>query len=563
MLVVSAWYAAPVAAQVNPPDQEFQRQQQREQALRRQQEHRADVRTEGPVANAVLPIPDDETPCFKIDRFVLRGDDSGRFKSILADVVEAEKLKGLCLGTNGINAVMARLQNAIVAKGFITTRVSASSQDLTSGELAFTVVPGHVRHIRFADNADNRGTAWNALPINEGDLLNLRDIEQGLENFKRVPTAQADIKIVPTEEDATQPGDSDLVITYRQAFPFRLAVSVDDSGSDATGKYQGTVTLSYDNWWTLNDLFYASVSRDLGGGIDGAHGSSSYTVHYSVPFGYWTLGMTTSGNDYFQTVAGAYQTYEYRGKSDSTDIKLSRIVYRDAARKTSVSIKGFLRNSSNYIDDAEVEVQRRRTAGWELGLAHREFIGNGALDVNLAYKRGTGAFSSMTAPEELFGEGTSRFSLATADVFFNMPFNVNAPWGPQALRYSLNARGQWNGTPLTSQDRFSIGGRYTVRGFDGEMTLMAERGWFVRNELAAALGSSGQEVYLGLDYGEVAGPSAQYLLGRRLAGTVVGLRGAMANGRLSYDIFAGTPLSKPERFKTSHLNAGFSLTWSF
>ncbi|MFT2612525.1 ShlB/FhaC/HecB family hemolysin secretion/activation protein, partial [Escherichia coli] len=88
-------------------------------------------------------------------------------------------------------------------------------------------------------------------------------------------------------------GQSDLVISYRQAFPLRLAVSVDDSGSDATGKYQGSITLSYDNWWTLNDLFYVSVNHDLGGGNAGPRGSRGSTVHYSLPFGYWNLGFTT------------------------------------------------------------------------------------------------------------------------------------------------------------------------------------------------------------------------------------------------------------------------------
>jgi len=85
-------------------------------------------------------------------------------------------------------------------------------------------LPGHVRHIRFAADASPRGTAWNALPISEGDILNLRDIEQGLENFKRATTAEADIQVTPTET-AAQPGDSDLVIHYQQRFPFRFNVS--------------------------------------------------------------------------------------------------------------------------------------------------------------------------------------------------------------------------------------------------------------------------------------------------------------------------------------------------
>ncbi|KAG1253636.1 hypothetical protein G6F66_015093 [Rhizopus arrhizus] len=43
-------------------------------------------------------------------------------------------------------------------------------------------------------------------------------------------------------------------------------------------------------------------------------------------------------------------------------------------------------------------------AGWELGLGHRHFIGKATLDVNLAYRKGTGAFNALRAPEEAFGE---------------------------------------------------------------------------------------------------------------------------------------------------------------
>jgi hemolysin activation/secretion protein len=100
-----------------------------------------------------------------------------------------------------------------------------------------------------------------------------------------------------------------------------------------------------------------------------------------------------------------------------------------------------------------------------------------------------------------------------------------------------------------------------VRGFDGETILSAERGWLVRNDLSAALGASGQELYLGIDYGEVAGTSTQYLVGRRLAGAVLGLRGYFKG--LSTDVFIGQPLSKPEGFRSASYTAGFNLNWAF
>ncbi len=97
-------------------------------------------------------------------------------------------------------------------------------------------------------------------------------------------------------------------------------------------------------------------------------------------------------------------------------------------------------------------------------------------EAGLNFKRGTGAFGSTVAPEDAFGEGTHRFALWTANVQWRQPFEL----GAQRWQYQGQWRGQSNRTPLTPQDRFAIGGRYTVRGFDGQSSLSAERGWFIR-----------------------------------------------------------------------------------
>ncbi|MCG9060185.1 ShlB/FhaC/HecB family hemolysin secretion/activation protein [Laribacter hongkongensis] len=551
--------AAPVLA-ADPGTQEWLRQQERERILRQQQETAPDVRLPVPA----LPAPErlqDESPCFPVQVMTLQGQDSGQFQWALAaanqEAGQPDVAIGRCLGAKGINTVMRRIQNAIIERGFITTRILAEPQDLKAGELKLTVIPGRVRAVRTTAETPGRATLWNALPVRPGELLNLRDVEQGLENLKRIPTAEADIQIAPAEGEQVRPGESDLLVSWRQGFPFRVNLGVDDSGSKATGRYIGSTTVAYDHWWTLNDLFYASFNHDLGGGQAGKRGAKGYTVHYEVPYGYWLLGLTGSQYDYNQSVAGNTQDYVYSGTSSSSEIRLSRIVHRDALRKTAVYLRGWRRDSRNYIDDTEVEVQRRRMAGWETGVTHQVFRGSAVLNLEAGYRKGTGAMDALPAPEEAFDEGTSRPAILTASAQLSAPFAL----GPLTLRYLGTWRAQWNRTPLVPQDRFSIGGRYTVRGFDGESSLIGERGWLVRNDLGVVLGQSGQELYLGADYGHVGGPSTRYLLGRELAGVVLGLRGGLS--RFSYDVFVGQPVLKPAGFQTPHVTAGFSANLSF
>jgi hemolysin activation/secretion protein len=551
-------------AQVLPPPvvdpvPEQRRQLERERAIREREEPRVDVQS-APAAGTQSRLPSGETPCFDINQITLRGDAVDRFDwalGALSGPLSDDSPIGKCLGAQGINVLLQRTQDALVARGFITSRILAEPQDLKSGTLALTVIPGRIRAIRFAPGTTNRATAANAIPASPGDILNLRNIEQGLENFKRVPTAEADIKIEPAEGENAKPGESDLVITYSQGNPFRISLSADDSGSKGTGKFQGNLTVSYDNWFTLNDLFYISLNRDLGGADVGPRGTRARTVHYSIPFGFWSVAATATNSNYFQTVFGANQDYIYKGTSSTAEVKLSRLVYRDASRKTTLALRGFQRRSNNFIDDTEVEVQKRKVGGWEASVNHREFLGQAAIDGTLSYKRGTGAFGSLAAPEEAFGEGTSRFAVVTADVNVNSPFSL----GTQKFRYVGTWRIQNNRTPLTPQDRFAIGGRYSVRGFDGVGSLSAERGWTVKNEIGMPLGQSGPELYIGLDFGRVGGPSSANLIGKSLTGAVVGLRGAVMG--LQYDVFVGTPVRKPEGFKTASRTAGFNLNYSF
>ena len=186
-----------IAADINQVDtntQEQIRQQERQRLLRQQQEIKPDARDaveqlKNAAPIAINVIPDNETPCFTINKIELVGDSASKFKFALNKVLDDKPILGHCLGAVGINAVMARVQNAIIAKGFITTRVLAAPQDLKTGVLQLTIIPGKVNAIRFTPDSSKRANAWNALPMSKGDILNLRDIDQGLENFKRVPTA--------------------------------------------------------------------------------------------------------------------------------------------------------------------------------------------------------------------------------------------------------------------------------------------------------------------------------------------------------------------------------------
>ncbi len=568
----------PPAVSVNTitPDQ-FQ--QQRSEALKQQQLTRPTVNidtTEFQVTSpSATPTTDPATaPCFDINNIYLTGEMSDTFAFAFAlrpFTSGSESMLGRCLSVNDINGLVTTVQNRIIEKGYVTTRVLVENQNLKSGNLFLTIIPGRIDQITpidikasrpiYIDNTGNPANFAPAMPMQSGDLLNVRDIEQALENFKRVPTADADFSISPSTRLST-PGYSDIFVKWQQDRRFRLSASVDDSGQDSTGVYQGNVTLSLDNPTWHNDLLYVSYNRDLDGGNEDSDGSDGYNLGYVLPIDNTLLTLTHSGYNYDQTIAGVNQDYVYSGESYNTDVLVSQLVHRDNHSKTYLKAGGFAKQQNNFIDDTEVEVQRRRTAGYKVGVGYETVIGKTQWLGDVIYQRGTGAFDAIDPPEALFNEGSARAGIIKT----NIDVSRNLAIAKRPLNYRATFRGQYATEALVPNDRFVIGGRYTVRGFDGDRSLSGDHGALLRQEISATLGESSHAAYVGVDAGYVKLDNAEQddlLLGNHLVGGVLGVKGYVTPIRTSYDLFAGYPLSQPDNFSDKDWVTGFSLGWQY
>lgn len=273
-MVVLMLNTVPAIAQLSAPTdaQELRRSQQREEEEHQRRLNAPDARLqqEQPAADT-FDLPE-ESPCFLIKTIKIEGDAAGRFSwagTYLA------RYAGRCIGREGVNLIVKRLTNRIISRGYITTRVGIPEQDISGGTLKLILIPGVIRTIHFADEK-LRGLWQTAFPARPGDLLNLRDLEQGLEQMKRVPYQDADFDIKPGE----QPGESDVIIKVKREKPWRGSLSLDDSGSKSTGKLHATAGLSWDNPLGINDLFSATYNHD----VRHQGGAERTDRTFSIPF---------------------------------------------------------------------------------------------------------------------------------------------------------------------------------------------------------------------------------------------------------------------------------------
>ena len=398
---------------------------------------------------------------------------------------------------------------------------------------------------------ETRGTWKSAFPARDGDLLNLRDLEQGLEQMKRVASQDVDMKIEPTDA----PGENDVVITVKRSKPWSFVASVDNSGTEATGKWQGNVSFGLDNPLGLNDVLSVGANQDLSFGNE-SPGSHGFNDSYSLLFGYWAATLSGNTNTYYQPIAGTGgQVFVSSGNAQTAALRLTRS-QNDVFGVEFTLSKRF---GESFIDGTDIPTQARNNTFIEAGLTDRHYFGGAQFDGTLAYRQGIGGLGATPDPYPV--GPTYRYYMAVLDANLSVPFSI----ATQNFRYVTTVDGQFTNDTLFYIDDLTIGSRYTVRGFDGETMLAAEKGFYWRNELQWHIGQTGQALYAGIDYGRVLGPNTAALVGTQLAGAVIGMRGSVPAkyAGFAYDLFAGTPIYKPSGFPTARVTVGFQMTAQF
>ncbi|HEX7816431.1 ShlB/FhaC/HecB family hemolysin secretion/activation protein [Dyella sp.] len=537
-------------AQSVTPDTQEQRERAEREAHQREREREApDVRLGSPGTGDFhrIDLPREQA-CFTLRSIHLQGEQANSFGFIQRYL---DTYAGRCVGPAGINLIARRAGELAIDRGYVTTRIGVTPQSIANGTLVLTIVPGTIASIRDDDAA--RGGHWrSALPMRPGALLNLRDIEQALEQFKRVPSQDVDIDIAPGD----QPGESILVIKRRRTRPWRMIATLDDSGTRATGRGQAGATLAVDNPLGANDLLSLGYNRNAPASRDKA--TQGLSGNYSMPWGNWLFSASFYGYRYRQTITGSAQSFSSRGTSRSTDVSAQRLLHRSRSSKTTLALRVGKRWAHSYIEDVELDTQRRNTTMAELSVSQRQYLGNAQLDLRLAQRKGVHWFGGMRDPGGQHPDSPRfGYALTVLDASLYVPFRL----GRRSVQWTSEFHAQRSPHTLYGSEFIAIGGRYTVRGFDGEQTLAAERGWYWRNTWSLPAERWPLAFYAGLDNGHVGGPSGRQLGHKSLAGGFLGARGQL--GRLSWDAFAGWSLRGGRQLDSMRPATGISLTYVY
>ena len=532
-----------------------QEQLQKDRDTQRERNLRLDAERVGTVVSepALIDVPSNKNgTSFYIKQIQLDG--VPKELSFLNKIARKHEQKHVTV--SDITNIRNAFQRKLLDKGYVTSQVYIPEQNLNAGTLQFMVMPGRVEDIQYSDSSAH-GPWRTAFPVRPGDILNIRDVEQGLEQMKRVSSQSVTMKLLP----GTSVGTSIIELSIKQDKPVHGSISFDNSGLESTGVYQGSFTSSFDQVFRANDTFTLSLSGDLSGS-GSIKGTRAASLNYVIPHGKDTFSLSFSKSRYHQTIQSNPYDFIYSGKSTTMKAKWNHVWSRTQREKRAFDISISTRHNHRFINDMEIPVQALRTTSMEFGISNRKYIGNATLYSRLGFQWGIGALGAQ--PEHkasvAMGGPTSRYHMWLVDVDYRKPFIM----GHRPASFTSSFHGQWvqGGKRVYSVDTINIGNRYSIYGFDGEYTLMGDSGWYVRNEVSSVIPRLNTEVYLGLDVGAVYGKSTEALVGKTIAGTALGVRGNYASGLL-FDAFVSTPLYKPQGYHTKKFYSGFTVGYRF
>ncbi|MDX6019297.1 ShlB/FhaC/HecB family hemolysin secretion/activation protein [Scandinavium sp. V105_16] len=535
------------AALLSPADRDSIEQQQ-QQLLRQNQQQRDALEQVQPLPKPTTPATPGalKGPCFTIQRIVLDG-------ATLIDERQQQKLfapwQGECLDMARINELTNRVSDWYISRGYITSRAFLTEQDLRSGELHLFVLEGRLEKIRM-DNAPARELAM-TFPGLEGKILNLRDIEQGMEQINRTRTTPVQIEILP----GTQQGWSIVHLTATPEFPLSGAVSFDNSGQKSTGVGQINGSLTGNNLLGLADSWFVSGGRSSA--FSNSKDAQNLAAGVSIPYGYSLLDYSYSWNNYLSTIDNNGYLWRSSGDTETHRVNLSHVLFRNGDIKTGVSVGLSHRINRNYLDDVLLQSSSRKLTSLLFGLNHTQKILGGVATFNPTFSRGMPWFDAQSDGKQNGDLPKAEFRKWSLNGSYQRPV-ANDLW------WLASVYGQWTPDRLYGSERMTIGGESSVRGFK-EQSISGDNGAYWRNELNYTLFTLpviGQvSTLLALDGGWLHSDKLERYAGGTLWGTAAGL--STANRWVSTSFTVGLPLVYPDWLGPDHVSVYYRVAVAF
>lgn len=467
-LLVLIFISNAVAQTPLPADRELLRERQ-ERLLQEQQRRLDTLQTLPGKALSAPSVPaDDSADCLQVNSIEISG---VHVLSVRQRAALIQPFVKQCLTASDLNRLLSEITHAYLKRGYVTTRAYLPPQDLHDTVLQIQVIEGRLESFKSSDLSSDLEITMSS-PARMGDRLNLRELEQLIDQLSRLPSRPVTLELSPGEAV----GGSHVLLQGQKLKPWRVALSRHNDGQRSTGEQQWGLNLAWDSPLGLADQLNLQGSGDTVS--DRYKHSAAHGLSYSVPYGWWTLNYFYNHSYYrSQTMLQGF-SFLLDGVSSTQTLTAERVLHRDAVSKTAVGVGLNHVRSRNYLDHQRLDVSSQRLTEQQLSFNHGRRVGPAFINLDLGYQRGIGALDAQRSGNPQKGEPVARYKKYSLTASYLHPFQLLG----ERLSFDSVFSAQRSEDVLFSPQRFSLGGLYSIRGLK-EQSVTGDSGYYLRNQL--------------------------------------------------------------------------------
>ncbi|OOF40101.1 hemin-binding protein [Rodentibacter mrazii] len=389
-----------------------------------------------------------------------------------------------CLNEVRLNQLSQDITAAYLKKGYIYNPFRF--EDDHSGKLTIRVTEGRVSKISGNNKRLNFSTL---LPNVEGQALNIKDLDQALDQANKMPGSKVTVDVLPATN-----GEIELAFVNEETSRISGFVGLDNFASQRTGRWQAKTGIQFDSPLGLSDTLYVNAAHTLKSFHQNY--SRSLSFFHTIPYGYWTFSSFGSFSSFKSDIPLQYLKAQQNGKTWQIAFRTDYTFQRDSNSISSLYVQLERSKSRSYFQDSLIRLQSPTLTTAQFGINHLQLFPNGSLIADFSYERGLKWWNAT--PNQGRDQPEGQFNLWRSDLQLHYYHQIKS----QIFHQSARLIGQYSKNYLPAIKQADLLGRYSVRGFN-DLSQSAEKNLVLQNNIGwlYRYNQWQLEPYLGVDLG--------------------------------------------------------------
>lgn len=376
-----------------------------------------------------------------------------------------------------------KLTNIYIEEGYVTSFVSLHTASLEEGKLELSLNRGYVDQILVDD------TSPFLLPVKSGDVLNMRDLDQIVENL-RTPLTETRVTLIPSEKKRY----SNIKIQRERTKMLEGSFTLNNDNDKDYGRENILLSLGRDDLLFSGDMLTVSWKERLTKERK-SNRNRKYQFSYSLPVK--TLKLQYQFSQEENRVGVLENKYQSKEIKDIHRVEVSKIIERNSRQKWEAYMYANIQKNKSYFGGIKLDVSSKTYSSLGVGLRNLFFIPNGYFYTEIGLEKGVPFWGAEKDEKEAKTPEPFRreFTKGVFQLQGNKSFFITK-YGDWNYAFLLSA--VYSKDHLLDMNKFEMGGIDSVRGFK-ESTIKGDKGVYLRNTLSFR--GKHWKPFIGLDYG--------------------------------------------------------------